>query len=295
MQDALTNRQSALRSLFGNLGLMVVKIAVGVVGHSSALVADGIHSGADFLSSLALVLGLSVAGRPPDEGHNYGHAKAEAVSQKVVAVLLLLTGFEVGNSAWTSLFHPSRTLPSWATLAVSVGALGFKWVLYVNQRGVAKITGSHGIQAAATDNLVDAVSSAIAALGILATRSGVLIGDPVAALMVAMMVIWAGVQIFSVAARDLMDPAAAPEVLKEIRHSALSIAAVLGISSLRTRVTGQAVYVDLEIEVDQSLTLIDAHRIAHRVQEAVHAVPRVVGATVHVNPSDARRYPRGGM
>lgn len=278
------NRRAARNNLVFNVVLMVVKLAVGIVGRSDALIADGLHSGADVLSSIAVVVGLVISGRPPDAGHHYGHAKAEAISQKVVAVMLLLAGLEVANSAIGGLSAP-KTHPSWLALGVAIAAMLPKAWMAVSQRRLAKRTGSHGVLAAAVDNQMDALSSFVAGAGILATRLGFQIGDSVAALAVAALVMWAGVDVFRTAALDLMDPAADAETEDRIRSVASDVPGVRGITLLRTRLTGAAVLADLEIEVGRQLSLVAAHDIAHQVEEAVIQIPRMKGVTVHVNPA----------
>lgn len=278
------NQEAARSNVFFNLVLMVAKLGVGIIGQSQALIADGLHSGADVLSSIAVVIGLAVAGRPPDSGHHYGHAKAEAISQKVVAVFLLLAGLEVANSAIQGLSHPGAR-PSWMTFGVAVAAMVPKVFMAVSQRRLAKRTGSHGILASAVDNQMDAVSSFVAALGIVATHVGFRVGDSLAALIVAVLVMWAGVDVFRTAALDLMDPAADSDTELEIRQTALGCPGVRRITTMRTRVSGTEVRADLEIEVDRDLSLVAAHEIAHTVEDAVMGLDRVRGVTVHVNPA----------
>ncbi len=277
------NRRAATQNLLFNLALTVLKIGIGVIGRSQALIADGVHSGADVLSSIAVVVGLAGAGRPPDAGHHYGHAKAEAISQNVVATLLLLAGLELANSAIHGLTHPGAP-PSWLTLAVALAAMVPKGVMAVTQRRLAKRTGSHGILAAAVDNQMDAASSLAAGLGIWADRMGFAQGDSVAALVVALLVMWAGIDVFRTAANDLMDPAADAGTQEAIRGAALAVVGVRAVSSLRTRQHGAGVLVDMEIEVSPRLSLVDAHDIAHAVQDSVTNLDRVRGVMVHVNP-----------
>lgn len=278
------NRRTARYNLGFNVLLTVVKVAAGVLGRSSALIADGVHSGADVLASLAVVIGLAGAGRPPDAGHHYGHEKAEAISQNVVAIFLLLAGLELANSAIAGL-KGRVTLPAWWTLVIAMVVMVPKAVIAVSQRRVARRTGSHGILASAVDNQMDAVASLVAGAGIAASRLGFPQGDNVAALLVAGLVIWAGIEVFRTASNDLMDPAADAVTETAICRQALAVNGVLRVTSLRTRVHGSGVLADLEVEVDRHLSLVQAHDIAHAVESQVTKLERVKGTTVHVNPS----------
>lgn len=279
------NRRAALQNLFFNAFLTVAKIVVGIVGRSSALIADGVHSGADVLSSVAVVVGLAGALRPPDQGHHYGHAKAEAISQNVVAVFLLLAGLELANSAIRGLEHKA-TAPAVLTLVVAVGAMVPKAAMAVTQRRLARRTGSHAILAAAVDNQMDAVSSLAAALGITASLLGFGQGDNIAALLVSALVMWAGIEVFRTASNDLMDPAADAATQEDIRRAAAGVEGVLGVGGLRTRMHGPSVLADLEIEVARELNVVQAHDIAHAVERAVTALDLVQDVTVHVNPAE---------
>lgn len=278
-----TSTRSAAWGAVGNFILMALKITVGIVGNSRALIADGIHSGADLGSSIAVIIGLRVARIPPDEGHNYGHAKAEAVAQKVVALLLILAGFEVANGSIAALSRPSQH-PTAVTLVVAAGVMVIKWVMYVRQKRTAARTGSHSLMASALDNRMDVISSAITTAAILGAQWGIAHCDAYGALAVAALIVWLGIEIFSQAANDLMDRAADPETVQAIRVQCLQVAGVEKIAEIRTRVSGTQVLVDLKIVVNRQLSILEAHQISHRVKEAIMSLPHIQDVMVHVNP-----------
>ena len=285
-----TSTRSAWWGALGNLLLTVLKVSVGIFGHSRALIADGVHSGADLVSSLAVVVGLKVSRLPPDAGHNYGHAKAEAVAQKVVALLLILAGFELGNNAVSAFQHPSRTRPTTLTLGVALAVMGFKWVMYHRQRKVALQTGSHSLMAAALDSRMDVISSLVASAAIFGAQLGLPHFDAIGALAVAVLVAWLGIEIFSEAANDLMDRAASPEMVRDMRNTIAQVPGIIGISELRTRISGTQALVDVKIEVDRQLSLVEAHEISHRVKDALMTLPRVQDVMVHVNPASPSQH-----
>ncbi|MBX5466476.1 MAG: cation diffusion facilitator family transporter [Firmicutes bacterium] len=293
-QELRFSERSAWWGVVGNLALTAIKIGVGVVGHSQALVADGVHSAADLAASAAVAVGLRISQQPPDEGHNYGHAKAEAVAQKVVAVLLILAGFELGTRGLAAFAHPVPEVPSALALAVAAAVMVLKEGMYRSQRAVARRTGSHALMASALDNRMDVISSGLATAGILASRLGVPHADALGAVGVAGLVVWLGVQLFGQAANDLMDRAAGPETVAAIRAAAQGVEGVLGISEVRTRMAGAMVLVDIAIVVDRKSSLLDAHAIAHAVEEAILALPRMQSVMVHVDPAPDGVSPQGG-
>lgn len=286
-QELMAGSRSAWWGALGNLVLTVLKIAVGILGHSRALIADGVHSGADLVSSLAVVVGLRVSRRPPDEGHNYGHAKAEAVAQKVVALFLILAGFELGDNAVRAFGHPSAVRPNGITLAVAGLVVVVKGFMYARQREVALVTGSHSLMAQALDSRMDAISSLVATAAIVGAMMGLPHFDAIGALVVAGLVAWLGIEIFSQAANDLMDRAAEPDQVDQMIRAALDVPDVLLVNELRTRVSGTQILVDVEIEVAAALSLVEAHQIAHRVKTRLMQLPRIQDVMVHVNPDSS--------
>ncbi len=276
--------KSAWWGAVGNFVLMAIKLVVGVLGNSRALIADGIHSGADLGSSIAVIIGLKVSRIPPDEHHNYGHAKAEAVAQKVVALILILAGFEVGNGALQSVRRAHSLHPDVLALVVSVGVMLIKWFMYIRQKRMALKTGSHSLMASALDNRMDVISSAVTTVAILGALWGIPHFDSYGALGVAVLIVWLGVGIFSQAASDLMDRAADSDMVEHIRDVCLTVTGVKMIDEIRTRVTGTQVLVDLKIVVDHNLSLLDAHHIAHQVKDQIMDLPRIQDVMVHVNP-----------
>ncbi len=279
--------RSAWWGAFGNFALTVLKITVGILGHSRALIADGVHSGADLVSSLAVVVGLRVSRRPPDEGHNYGHAKAEAVAQKVVALFLILAGFELGDNAVRAFGQPKGGRPSGVTLVVAGLVVAVKLVMYVRQRKVAIATGSHSLMAQALDSRMDVISSLVASGAIIGAMAGLPHFDAMGALVVAGLVAWLGIEIFSQAANDLMDRAAEPRQVTQMIQAALEEPGVRQVNELRTRVSGTQILVDVEIEVSATLSLVDAHHIAHGVKSRIMKLPRIQDVMVHVNPASS--------
>ncbi len=278
-----TSVKSAMWGAVGNFILMALKISVGIIGNSRVLIADGIHSGADLGSSIAVIIGLRVARIPPDEGHNYGHAKAEAIAQKVVALLLILAGFEVANGSVAALSRPSQH-PTSVTLVVAAGVMVVKWVMYVRQKRTAVRTGSHSLMASALDNRMDVISSAITTLAILGAQAGLAHFDSYGALLISALIVWLGIEIFSQAANDLMDPAADSGTVSAIRTESLKVDGVKNIAELRTRIAGTQILVDIKIVVDGQLSVSDAHQIAHRVKAGIMHLPRIQDVMVHVNP-----------
>ncbi len=285
------SEQSAWWGLVGNVFLTGLKILVGMVGHSAALVADGVHSAADSASSLAIVVGLRIAQRPADSDHNYGHGKAEAIAQKIVAFMLIGAGFELCSNAVGALFQAPGPQPGLWTLMVAGLVTLLKAWLFRTQQRTARQTGSHALMASAADNRVDVISSGIATAGIVGARLGVAHSDQVGALAVGLLVSWLGVSLFAQAANDLMDRAASSAVSELLRQAASRVEGVIAVGQLKTRMTGARVLVDVEVTVAARLTLLQAWGIAQEVEASLLRIPQVSDVNVRLTPGGTAGVP----
>jgi cation diffusion facilitator family transporter len=289
--SATTQRDDgpAWAGLAGNLLLAALKVGVGIFGRSQALLADGIHSAADAVGSVAVLVGLAVARQPADPGHPYGHGKAESVAALAVALLLGLAGVEVAVASAGRLLHPVVAAPpAIAALWVAVLSVAVKEALYRYGRALGLRRRSPALLSSAEDHRSDALSSLAAVGGILGARLGVPLLDPAAGFFVSLFILRWGWLLTVGAIQDLLDARGEPRTLQRVEAEAARVAGVAGVQAIRTRRMGSDVLVDLEIGVDASRTLRAAHAVADRVRERVVAgVPEVRDVMVHVNPVES--------
>jgi cation diffusion facilitator family transporter len=279
----------AWAGLAANLALAALKVGVGILGRSGALLADGVHSAADAVGSVAVLVGLAVARRPADPGHPYGHGKAESVAALVVAILLGLAGVEVAAASAGRLLRPVAGPPP-ATAALWVAALSVvvKEALYRYGRALGLRHRSPALLSSAEDHRSDALSSLAAVGGILGARLGLPLLDPAAGFFVSLFILRWGWLLTLGAVGDLIDARGEPATLARVEAEAARVAGVAAVHLVRTRRMGSGVLVDLEIGVDASRTLREAHAVADGVRERIVArLPEVRDVMVHVNPVEA--------
>jgi cation diffusion facilitator family transporter len=273
--------------LLTNACLVFVKVFAGIIGHSNALIADGVESSADIFSSLIVWMGLSIAARPADEDHPYGHGKAEPLAAAVVSLMLLGAAIGISIIAIRDIRTP-HLLPAPFTLFVAAGVIIVKEILYRRVSRVAREVGGTAIVADAWHHRADAISSLAAFIGI----SVALIGgrgweaaDDWAALVAASVVAVNGIRTLRPAISGLMDEAPDRSVKERVLHAATEVDGVRSVENLNVRGSGLGFYVDVHVKMDPTLTLEDAHEIAAKVKYAVlAAVPSVVGVLVHMEP-----------
>lgn len=290
----------AWAGLAGNLFLAALKIAVGLVGRSQALLADGIHSAADAVGSVAVLVGLRVARQPADAGHPYGHGKAESLAALAVAALLGLAGVEVAVSSAMALLRPTVAPdPALITLWVAALSVVLKEALYRYNRATGLRQRSPALLSSAEDHRSDAIASLAAVAGILGARLGVRLLDPAAAFFVSLFILRVGWLMGAGAVRDLVDARGEPRTLRRVVAEARAVPGVAAVQQVRTRRMGPDVLVDLEIGVDGRRSLRDAHAVADSVRvRLVEGLAEVADVMVHVNPVEVgdrgRAGPAGG-
>jgi len=285
-------RRAAVWGVGLSVGLGVLKLAGGVFGHSSALVSDAVHSFGDALTSIAVWGSLLWAQRPADREHPYGHTRAEAVAGSNVALLLVLSGLGIGWEAATTLGEPSAA-PEWYTLAIAALSIVVKEALFRYESRVAHATGSGAVRAAAWDHRLDAVGSLAVLVGLAVSFWGGpawRAADKVAALAVAVVVLWAGGSLFWGSVQELMDRQAGPEVLDEVRREAEAVSGVLGVEKLFVRKTGLEYLVDIHVEVDPELSVREGHGVGHAVKDRLmKRLVTIKDVLVHIEPAPGGR------
>ena len=273
--------------LLTNAVLVFVKLFAGIIGHSNALIADAVESSADIFSSLIVWMGLSVAARPADENHPYGHGKAEPLAAAVVSLMLLGAAIGISIIAIRDIRTPHH-LPSPFTLFVAAGVIIVKEILYRRVARVARETGGTAIVADAWHHRSDAISSLAAFIGIsiaLIGGRGWEAADDWAALVAALVVAVNGIRTLRPAISGLMDEAPDRSVKERVLHAAAEVEGVRSVENLNVRGSGLGFYVDVHVKADPKLSLEDAHEIAAKVKYAIlEAVPSVVGVLVHMEP-----------
>jgi len=269
--------------------LASIKVGGGLLGHSYALIADGIESMLDIMSSVIVWGGLRVAARRPTERHPYGFGKAEPLAALAVATVLALAAAGLAVQSVREILTPHHA-PAPFTLAVLVLVVGIKEGMYRIMRRAGETIGSAAVKTDAWHHRSDALTSLAAFVGIaiaLLGGEGYESADDWAALAACGIIGFNGVRLFRSAWAEVLDVAPPPDVVEHIREVARAVADVRGVEKCHVRKSGLALYCDIHVEVDGDLTVREGHRIAHEVKDALLAAERgLVDVVVHVEPRD---------
>lgn len=270
-------------SIFAYIFCSVLKIGIAYITTSEALMADGLNNATDVVASIAVLIGLRIARKPPDKDHPYGHFRAETISALVASFIMLFVGVQVVTQAVPSLFNPSHTAPDllagWTALATAVIMLG----VYRYNHQLAIKTNSQALLAAAADNRSDAFVSIGTFVGVAGAQFQLLWLDPLAAFIVGLIILKTAWDIFRDATHRLTD-GFDERKLEDLRTTISSIAGVRDISDIKARYHGSSVLVDVVIHVDPGLNVVESHTITEKIEEQMRKIHRIYAVHIHIEP-----------
>ena len=283
----VANRVSVV-TILGNVVLSVLKFLAGIIAHSSAMISDAIHSASDVFSTFVVMIGIKLASKKADKEHPYGHERLECVAAIILSMVLLVTGLGIGMDALEKILngnYSSIQVPGMQALIAAVVSIIVKEGMYWYTRYYAKKIDSSALMADAWHHRSDAFSSIGALIGIGGARLGFPIMDSIASLVIFLFIAKAAFDIFKDAMDKMVDHSCDEETEKQLYECVIKNEKVKGIDVLRTRVFGNKIYVDIEIQVDASYTLQKAHDIAEEVHNDIEQnFAKVKHIMVHVNP-----------
>lgn len=284
-REAATRRSTWI-SVAVNVLLTVSQVVAGLISGSQGLIADGIHSLSDLVADFVVLLAIHHSQKEADDDHHYGHQRYENAASLVLGCLLLVVG---GGMIWSAAhkLQSPESIPTVHLLAlwVALGALIAKEILFRYMLAVAERVRSSMLVANAWHARSDAASSLVVSLGIAGNLLGFPLLDPIAALIVGLMVVRMGWGFTWDALHDLTDRAANEEQVAGIAAEILATPGVLGLHDLKTRKTGDMILADVHLEIDGQLTVAEGHDIAHRARLNVMARHPVLYLMTHVDPA----------
>ena len=283
----VANRVSFI-TIIGNVILSVVKFLAGIIAHSNAMISDAVHSASDVFSTIVVIIGIKLASKEADKEHPYGHERLECVAAIVLAMVLIITGLGIGAEALKNIVQGNYSdlqVPGILALIAAVVSIVSKEAMYWYTRYYAKKIDSSALMADAWHHRSDAFSSIGALVGIGGARVGFPVMDSIASLVIFVFIVKAAYDIFKDAMDKMLDHSCDEETEKQIYDCVMKNEHVRGIDLLQTRIFGNKIYVDVEIQLYASYTLEEAHNIAETVHKDIEdSFPKVKHIMVHVNP-----------
>lgn len=276
--------------LFANVGLAALKTSAGVLGHSPALLADGINSISDVTYYVLVAIFMRLAGKPPDVEHPYGHRQLESIAALIVGAFVLVTAIAIFWDAVTDIYALAtgqRTSGGAAlfTLYIALFTVVLKLFLTFFTRQIGRRTHNAAVLALAYDHRNDVFSAAAVTLGITLGRLGYPWVDPLAGAVVALVIFRTGLVILQEAVADLMEPVPGEELRAEVAEVACAIPGVRDVEEIHTHRFGPYLVLNLTVGIDGRLSVREGDAIATQVERAVTAHNEFIKRVhVHYHP-----------
>lgn len=268
-----------------NFVLSLLKLLAGIFGKSSAMISDSVHSLSDVISTFIVIIGIKLASKSEDIKHQYGHERLENVASLLLSFLLFITGLMIGINGIKNIYNNVYTIPTLFALIASIISIVVKEWMYWYTIIVAKKYDSDALKADAWHHRSDALSSIGSLIGIGAAMLGFEFMDVVASIIIAVIIIKISIEIFGESIKKMIDCSCDDETIEQIRDIVNNTNGVNGIELIKSRLFGNKMYIDLEINADKNITFEESHKIAHEVHDRVEEnIKSVKHCMVHINP-----------
>jgi len=268
-----------------NFILSGIKLLAGIFGRSSAMISDAVHSISDVVSTIIVIVGLKLSSKESDSKHQYGHERFESVATLILAFLLFVTGCIIGFDGIKNIINNDFKIPTYFAFFSAILSIGVKEWMYWYTIKVAKRINSSALKADAWHHRSDAISSVGSLFGITFSMLGLVYMDLIASIVIAIFIIKIAVDIFIESINKMLDSSCDEDTIKKIEKVVLKTKGVIGIESLKTRMFGNKIYIDIEVSANKDITFLESHEIAHKVHDNVEKkLENVKHCMVHINP-----------
>ncbi len=288
-EKAVIRKVSAV-SIVGNAVLTAFKLFAGLYGSSGAMVSDAIHSLSDVLTTFIALLGVKLSKKAADKEHPYGHERLECVASLALGLVLAVTGICIGKSGLSNILdsnHEALAVPGVIALIAAVVSILSKEIMYHYTVHYARLINSAAFMADAWHHRSDALSSIGSLIGIGGAMLGFPVLDSVASVVICLFILKVAYDILKDALSKMLDTSCGEAFDKRLSDYISNQADVVRVDSLHSRMFGNKVYIDLEIEVDGDKSLREAHAVAERVHQNVERdFSNIKHIMIHVNPAD---------
>ncbi len=276
--------RAAMLSIVAYICLSILKLVIGYISNSDALRADGLNNSTDIIASIAVLIGLRLSQRPPDEDHGYGHWKSETIASMVASFIMAVVGLQVITDGIRSFFQGGKESPDILAAYVGLFSALVMYAVYRYNKHLAVKINSKAVMAAAKDNISDAWVSIGTAIGIVGSQLNMPWIDTITAIVVGILICKTAWDIFRLASHELSDGFDQTKLV-HYQDVILSVEGVKGIKEIKGRNYGNNEVIDVVILVNSTLTITKAHDISTQVEKIMTRNYGVHDVHIHVEPN----------
>jgi cation diffusion facilitator family transporter len=276
-------------STVANVVLLGLKVSIGILASSRALIADGVNSALDIFFSVMILISFRLAAKPADKDHPYGHGNIEVLVAFIAALLIFATGGFIIYDGIKTAFNPQLDVPEWLAL----GAAGFtiltKTILYTYARKISQKWKSPAVKVQAADHLSDILATSVAVVAIFMARMGFKFFDPVGAGVIGGFICWTGIKLVRENIKVLLDAHPEDKFLNGLKECAAECTGVMDVPHVRAHPVGTYYFLEITVTVQGNLTVRQGHDIAETVKRnLMKCEPSLKDVIVHVEPASHR-------
>jgi len=277
--------------LVANTFLALIKTTIGILGHSPALLADGINSTSDVAYGIAVNIFMRLSGKPADHEHPYGHEQLESIAAVVVGAFVITTAIAIFWNSINTIYEiiTAQTISQGASIQafwVALFTVGLKLILTVWTRSIGKQTKNSAVTALAADHRNDVFASMAATIGIFFGRMGFTWIDPLAGAVVSLIILHTGVEILRDAAGELMDTVPGQALGQQFRALIAPVSGVEQVEEIKTHRFGPYLVANITIGVNANLTVTQGDHIATQVEKILlNEIEPMRRVHVHYHPT----------
>lgn len=282
-QNIKKGEKGAWISIIVYLVLAAAKLTIASIGNSEALRADGLNNTTDVIASVAVLIGLKISRKPPDQDHHYGHFRAETIASLVAAFIMMTVGIEVIIGTIQDIINQEVSEPQLLTAWTALAAAAVMYFVYRYNLNLSKKIDSNALYAAAQDNRSDALVSIGAAIGIFGSQFGAYWLDPLAGLIVGLIICKTAWEIFRDSTHSLTD-GFDEEKIESIRDTISKHPDVWAVKDVKARLQGNQTLVEATIHVNPHITIEQGHTITDDVEDTLEKEHHILYAHIHIEP-----------
>ena len=282
--------RASLFGIVGNVFLFFIKVIVGIISSSQAMLADAFNSASDILSSVMTYIGNKVASKGIDEDHDLGHGKAEYIYSMLISITMMALGVTILKDSIYSIFNPSKyNFTIWLVI-VCIVTLVVKLSLYLYTRNIGKKYNNLLVEANSKDHRNDMLITSCNLIAVIMSLFGIVIIDGIVGVLISLWILFSGLKIFKESYDVLMDKTISVETKDKVLDIIEEHKEIVKIQHFNATPVGYRYQVSFSIFVDGNMSTFDSHDIANKLEkEIIKKVPEIYLVVIHVNPYGEKR------
>ncbi|MBE5821563.1 MAG: cation transporter [Clostridiales bacterium] len=284
-ERTVVTKKISIIGIVANAFLFILKLIIGIIANSQAMIADGINSAGDIVASLMTYIGNKIASEPSDDNHNYGHGKAEYIFSLFIGLTMVLLSAKVAINAFSSILNYKHFTFSWYLVIVCIITIISKLALYIYSSKLGKKYNSILITANSKDHLNDVFVTISTLISILAGFFNIYILDGIIGMAISILIIYSGIKIIYSSSKILMDESINELNKNEITNIINNYSEIDHIDKITSKPCGNKYIIIVKVSMDGNMTILESHNIVGKVKSELLDLEYIHDVIVHVNPA----------